>query len=113
MHEMSIALSVVDIAVERTKQENGRRINEIVLEIGSLSGVLIDSLQFCFESAVKNTMAESAQIKIIRCRAKAHCSDCGASFETDEFVPLCPQCGQPVFDVRDGREMKIKYINID
>jgi len=113
MHEMSIAINVVDIAVERARKENAQRINEIVLEIGSLSGVLIDSLQFCFESAVKNTMAESAQIKIIRCQAEAVCSACNLSFNTDEFVPMCPQCGQPVFDVRNGRVMKIKYINVD
>ena len=113
MHEMSIALNVIDIAVERAQQEKARKINEIVLEIGSLSGVLIDSLQFCFESAVKNTIAHKARIKIIKQQATAFCSECGYSFKTDDFIPLCPECGQMVFDVRNGREMKIKYLNVD
>jgi len=110
---MSVALHIVDIAVEKARQEKARRINEIVLEIGSLSGVLIDSLQFCFESALKNTIAEKARVTIIKQQGEARCTECGHSFKTDEFVPLCPECGQPVFDVRNGREMKIKYINVD
>lgn len=110
---MSIALNVIDIAVEQARQARARQINKIVLEIGSLSGVLIDALEFCFQSVVKNTMAENATVEIIKRQATAVCSDCGSTFKTDEFIPVCPKCGQPVYDVRDGREMKIKYINVD
>jgi len=113
MHEMSIAMNIVDIAVEHAQKAKARRINKIVLEIGSLSGVLTDALLFCFESATKNTMAEQAELEIIKQPATATCQQCHFSFETEEFVPVCPKCGEMVFNIKDGKELKIKYINVD
>jgi len=48
MHEMSIALSVLDIAIENAKQESTKRINQVEIVVGRLSRVLADSLKFCF-----------------------------------------------------------------
>lgn len=113
MHEMSIAMNIVDIAEQHAKEAGAKRINKIVLEIGSLSGVLTDALQFCFASATKNTMADQAELEIIKQPAIATCERCHHTFETDQMVPTCPQCGEMVFNIKNGKELRIKYINVD
>ncbi|MBD3223709.1 MAG: hydrogenase maturation nickel metallochaperone HypA [Caldithrix sp.] len=113
MHEMSIALNVVDIAVQNARREKAQKINEIVLEVGALSGVVAEALQFCFSSACKQTMADGATLEIIHQPAEAVCDQCGHQFDADQMLSACPQCGQTVMATQGGRELKIKSINID
>lgn len=113
MHEMSIAVNIVEIAVEQAQKAKAEKINSIVLELGSLSGVVEDALQFCFSSATKNTMAENAGLVILKHQAQAHCESCGHVFSSDQLVPSCPQCGEIVIHVQGGRELRIKTINVD
>ena len=84
-----------------------------MLELGSLSGVMADALQFCFSSAVKSTIAEKAVLEIIEQQARAVCGSCRHEFDADQIVPLCPECGELVFNVEGGRDLKIKSINVD
>ena len=57
---MSLAMNIVDLAVTNARAESAQKINQIELDIGSLAGVMIDSLEFCFEAASKETIAEEA-----------------------------------------------------
>jgi len=113
MHEMSIAVNIADISLQEAQKAGAVKINSIVLELGSLSGVMADALQFCFSSAVKSTIAETAVLEIIEQQARAVCSACGHKFDADQIVPLCPKCSELVFDVQGGRDLKIKSINVD
>ncbi|MEZ4907084.1 MAG: hydrogenase maturation nickel metallochaperone HypA [Saprospiraceae bacterium] len=60
MHELSIALGIVDLAESEAKKAGGTTIESIELEIGELSGVEIDALEFAWSSATANTMLEKA-----------------------------------------------------
>ena len=60
MHEMSITQSVVDIC---TQNAGGRRVTAVVLEIGELSGVVPDAIEFCFEACSKGTLLEGAKAR--------------------------------------------------
>jgi hydrogenase nickel incorporation protein HypA/HybF len=113
MHEMSIAVNIIDIAVETARKNNALKINEIVLDIGTLSGIETESLLFCYDSACKNTMAEGSSLKLNIIPAKAVCDSCGFEFETASPVPTCPICENFVLMVSGGRELKIKSINVD
>ena len=62
MHEMSIAMNIVDIAVQTAKANKAKKINSISVEIGALSGVVPEALEFCFEAATQNTMAQGSQL---------------------------------------------------
>ena len=113
MHEMSIAMNIVDLAVETAKNNDAKKINSIILELGKLSGVVRDALEFCFASACKGTIAEGAELEIIELKGMAHCSDCKLDFETDQIVATCPECNEYIFSVQGGRELKIKSLNVD
>jgi len=112
MHEMSIAMNIVDIAVQTAKANKAKKINSISVEVGALSGVVPEALEFCFEAATQNTMAQGSQLEIIFLKAEAHCQKCGTKFETDQFLNICPSCGEQVF-ASGGRKLQVKAINVD
>ena len=50
MHEFSIALNIVDIASKTATDASATKINEVEIEVGILSGVIIEALEFALES---------------------------------------------------------------
>ena len=54
MHELSIAMSIVDMAQEEAERRNVL-IDAVHLELGSLSGVVAEALLFSYEMACSGT----------------------------------------------------------
>jgi len=113
MHEMSIAMNVVEIATETAVQNKAKKINRIELDVGALSGIVADALEFCFESACKGTMAENAELHLNIIQAEAKCESCGHEFKTREMVSQCAKCKEMVFCINGGKELRVKAINVD
>ncbi|MDT7617627.1 MAG: hydrogenase nickel incorporation protein HypA/HybF, partial [Pseudonocardiales bacterium] len=55
MHELSITQSIVTTVTERMHERPVRRIR---LEVGRLSGLVPDSVRFCFELVAAGTTCE-------------------------------------------------------
>lgn len=56
MHEMGIALQIVEIATASIPSNSGNvQVARVNLKIGKLAAVVPDSLRFCFDVAVKDT----------------------------------------------------------
>lgn len=84
------------------------RVARIVLRIGTLSGVDIDSLRFAFEALAPDTVAAEAVLEIESVRARAHCAPCDTDFDaTTGFIFTCPRCRAFSSDVRAGRELDL------
>ena len=62
MHELGIAMEVVDIV---TRRAAGARVRRVVLEVGKLTAVLPEALSFSFQLACEGTSAEGAELSII------------------------------------------------
>ena len=77
MHELAITQSVVDMVVERTA---GRRVGRVRLDVGALSGVVPDAMQFCYELIVSGTSLEGSTLVIEQTPGAAHCRSCGQDF---------------------------------
>ncbi len=110
---MSIALSIVEVASDEALKANAKNINEIEIEIGTISGVEISALEFSLELAVKNTLLENAQRKFISIPAVAECLECNFTFAPTTFYEPCTSCGSFTIKIIHGKELKIKSINID
>lgn len=113
MHEMSIAMNIVDIACREAQKDGAQSISMIELDVGSLAGVMIDSLTFCYDAVCKDTLAADSALKINEIPAMATCRKCAHSFMIDSFVALCPQCESYEIDIIQGRELKLKAINVN
>ena len=110
---MTIAMNVVDIVCQKANEEKAIKVNSVELVIGELSGIMIDSLKFCFEAACKNTIANGARLNINEIEARAFCKSCKKEFKLEsDFFP-CPSCSDFNFEIKKGKEFSIKSFNID
>lgn len=108
MHELSITQSVVDAVAERMGTAPIRRVR---LSVGRLSGVVPDSVQFCFELVTAGTTLEGAVLEIDEPPGRATCAACGAAFDTGEVLPMCG-CGSAEVTVAGGTELRIKEVEV-
>ncbi|MFJ4466727.1 hydrogenase maturation nickel metallochaperone HypA [Streptomyces sp. NPDC089424] len=112
MHEMSVALSVVD-QVERAAQSRGESgVRAVRLEVGELAGVVPDSLAFCFELACAGTVLEGAALTTRAVPGRASCAPCGRAWDTGMPPDMtCAGCGSGATDLLAGRELRITEVH--
>ena len=113
MHEMSLAVEIVDLAVKTAERENGERISHIEIEVGSLAGVLVDSLEFCLGAAARSTRAEDSTFQINPRMAQGKCKDCDSDFEVVSYYQNCPRCDGINVEITGGQELKVAAITIE
>jgi len=115
MHETALALSILDIVVEKCREAGGHRVDSVRLRIGKAAGVMPEALQFAFDASKANTVAENAELVIEPVPVSGVCSECKKEFTVDtaRFVFSCPLCGSQFIDVKSGREMEIVDMEID
>ncbi len=112
MHELSIALGIVDIAEKETKKAKKHKVDLIELEIGTLAGIEFDSLDFVWSSAVKNTVLESAVKKVNIIQGEAKCGDCNTIFKLNNIYDSCPNCNSFLKDIIKGKELLVKSLEV-
>lgn len=84
MHELSIARSVMQIVRAEAQKAHAKRVIKVSLLIGDLTGILPDSLSFCFDLVSRETVAEGATFAIERVPIRGHCARCDKSFVIDD-----------------------------
>jgi hydrogenase nickel incorporation protein HypA/HybF len=112
MHELSIVMNIIQIAEQQAKAANASVVDEIELDIGTMSGIDMDSMDFAWEQAVKQTMLQNSVRKVNRIKAKAKCLDCGAEFAIEKYYDACPACGEHLLDILQGTELRVKSLTV-
>ena len=110
MHELSIAMGIVNIASEACRKANKSSVTRIGLEIGRLSGVEIDALNFVWPAAVERSVLANAEKEIEIIEAEAVCLECGTSYTVTNHYDGCPSCGSYFKEIKKGSELRVKYI---
>jgi hydrogenase nickel incorporation protein HypA/HybF len=113
MHEFAIAVDIVDIATRTAREEQATSIKEIEVEIGQLSGVVMEALEFSLEAAVKGTLLEEARRKLVPIPGRARCRQCSQEYDTDSLLNPCPDCGACAPDIIRGRELRVKSLIVE
>lgn len=114
MHELSIAQSIVDAVEARAVECNASRVKGVRLKIGEASGIVTDSLSFCFEMlASLDPTLEGAQLLIDVVPHRARCRHCAKEFPITNFVALCPTCQEWSDEVVSGNELQILEMEIE
>jgi hydrogenase nickel incorporation protein HypA/HybF len=108
VHELSITESVVSAVTDRLGDE---KVELITLEVGQLSGVVADSIRFCFDLCVEGTSLQGAILDILDIPGRAHCRTCERTFEMSDQIPLCA-CGSTELDILSGEELRIKNVTV-
>jgi hydrogenase nickel incorporation protein HypA/HybF len=112
MHELSVAESILNIAVTEAQKHDAPAIECIKLRLGAFTGVVRDALEFAFEVARHGTLAESAVLEIEIVPLRTKCLNCGCTdTPAGDFCFLCERCGQPV-EILTGREMEVEFVDL-
>lgn len=113
MHEMGIALQIIDIAAASIPADmKDAKIEKVNLKIGKLAAVVPESLKFCFNVAVKDTRLEGAALFIEEIPVLARCQDCDTEWTIDGPAFSCENCKSGNLDIISGRELDIESIEI-
>lgn len=110
MHEVGIMESVLNMAQERAIQGGAKRITRIVITVGSLSGVVPESLDFAFRSLSPGSMAHGAHLEIVSIDALSRCESCQKDFPFTGNGCICPHCEEPSMTFLRGRELELSTI---
>lgn len=113
MHELSLAINIVDIAGSEMKKAGATRIKTIHIEVGTLSGVIMDALDFAMKSAVRGTVLENATVNLEEIPAIARCRQCGHRFGISHLFENCPECDSVVLETEQGKELRIKSLTVE
>lgn len=108
MHELSIALSVLDIVREAAAGARLASVGIVRVRIGRASGVQPDALRFAFDCSKSGTPAAEALLEIESVPVGGHCDACDQDFVSPEpYVLACPLCGGASFRVTSGEELHV------
>jgi hydrogenase nickel incorporation protein HypA/HybF len=112
MHELSIAMSIIDMATEEAERHGGG-VCAIHLRLGPLSGVVKEALRSAYDLAREGTPLEGAELIIEDVALTVHCPTCAADREPASILELrCPVCGTPTAEVVRGRQLEVTALEI-
>ena len=114
MHELSIAMSLIDLASERAAEVGGGRIEAVHVRLGALAGVVEEALRFSFEVAAHGTPLDGARLVVERVPVAIFCAGCGAERVLEEPLRFrCPVCDAPAADLVRGREIELTALEVE
>jgi len=113
MHELSIAVSMIETATEEAERRGAPRVTALYLRLGPLSGVVKDALLFSYEVASQGTLLEGSRLVIEDVPVVVYCSECQAQRRLESIQNFCcPVCDAPCQDVVTGRELEFRAMEL-
>jgi hydrogenase nickel incorporation protein HypA/HybF len=112
MHELSIAMSIVDMAQEEAERRDVK-IDAVHLDLGPLSGLVAEALLFSYEVACRGTRLEGSRLVINKVPIEVYCPDCKTQRTLSSMQWFCcPECSTPTSEVIHGRELSITALEV-
>jgi hydrogenase nickel incorporation protein HypA/HybF len=108
MHELSIAMSIVEMAEQESASRGNALIFAVHLKLGLLSGVVKEALLSSYEMACASTVLEGSQLVIEEVPVEVFCRTCDARRQVVSIQWMaCPACGTPTSEVVQGKELEV------
>lgn len=110
MHELGIVHEVINIVDEFRLENNLRKVEKIVLEVGQLSQAIPRFIEECYPAAVHETIYEDTELEIVVLPANARCGECDEVYNIIEHRKICPKCSGEKYQLVSGQEFNIKEV---
>ena len=110
---MALAEGVLDIVLSYAEQNEAKKVTEISILIGEMTGVVDESLEFCFTSLAKGTKAEDAKLVLKHIPLVARCLDCQHENKIERYNFTCQKCGSVRMETISGRELRVESLEVD
>ena len=112
MHELSIAMSIVEMAQEEAERR-GIQVCAIHLKLGRLSGVVKEALLSSYEMACFDTPLAGSQLVIEEIPIVVFCPNCKAERPLSSMqLFCCSECGTPTAEVVHGKELEVFALEV-
>jgi len=113
MHELSIALSMIDQILGVSESRGGLKVETVHLRLGLFSGVYKDALQFAYEMSCEGTPLAGSRLEIETVPLVVHCNVCGKDQVPPSVYQIwCPECRTPSHEIVTGREIEVASLEV-
>ncbi len=113
MHELSIALSILEIAEEESQRQGGARVTAIHVKLGPLSGVVKEALLSAFELACEQTPMEGCRLVLKEVPIVVYCPHCEGERSPVSVQEIrCCDCGTPTPKIVSGQELDVVAMEV-
>jgi hydrogenase nickel incorporation protein HypA/HybF len=113
MHELSIAISMIDQILEESNNRGGLDVEAVHLRLGTFSGVDKDALSFAWELACEGSPLAGSRLVIETIPLVIYCESCGKNRNPPSVYQLsCPECGSPGQKIVTGREIQVASLEV-
>jgi hydrogenase nickel incorporation protein HypA/HybF len=113
MHELSIAMSLVEMATERARRAGSPRVTRLNLRVGVLRSVEDEAMRMAFEAARGDSSCRDAELCIERIPIRGRCGACGVEYGVQQDRWDCPVCGAEGELLEGGDELELASIEIE
>jgi hydrogenase nickel incorporation protein HypA/HybF len=113
MHELSIAVSMIERILEEARNRGGLQVEAVHLKLGVFSGVDKDALAFSYEIACEDTPLAGSQLIIESVPLRIFCDICETECAPQSMQQMCcPHCNSPSQKIICGRELEVAALEI-
>lgn len=109
MHEMSIAMSLLEMALEEANAAGCRRIISLTVNYGQIAGIMPEALDMAFGMLTSDTPHAGAKLILNKVPLRLRCLFCQCEFSSPESANAlapCPNCGEILgHQVLQGKEL--------
>jgi hydrogenase nickel incorporation protein HypA/HybF len=114
MHELSIALSILDGVEEEMRNHPAAKVGVIHLRIGALAGIVPEALISAYELAREQSPFPASRLEIDEVPIAVFCKSCGAERSVRSPTDLrCVDCNSPASEIRQGREIQLFSLELE
>lgn len=111
MHELYLAQNILEIV--RSSVPGDALVSKVVVECGPFSGVVRESLEYCFELVAKSANMDGAKLELCMLPCEATCPKCLKRFDIDSMWANCIFCGHAPLTVEGGGELRVKEVEVE
>lgn len=113
MHELSIAMSLVEAACEEAERLGDVQVDALHVRVGPLAGVVHHALRFSFDLAAEGTTIAGARLEIEETALVVFCARCDVERTLSDVQHFrCPVCHELTPHVVSGRELELAALEV-
>ena len=113
MHELSIAISMIDQIIEESESRGGLDVEAVHLRLGDFSGVDKEALLFGYQIACEGTPLQGSRLLIETVPLVIYCATCQTNRTPPSVYQLsCPECQSPAQQIVSGREIEVDSLEV-
>ena len=120
MHELSVALRIVEALDEELAEEadlfdSGEpAVSAVTIQVGALTGLVPEALQFAWDMATDTSRLQGSKLHIEWIDAAGYCPACQSNRTITNLQSFrCPVCRTPIEQIVGGNEMEILTLEVE